>query len=153
MIESHSLHQLGKVIEMLIRTELLENIAGITDEDKKDLVHWMTYREKRPPSPSPQEIIEKIQKPSSKEKDRFSECKIRFFLNHLTLFLAKVKNEVTERQQFLEEMNSLGSSKKLKDEIEGEIVEKLREMKILQKEREKQIRALESIKSKCNSIV
>ena len=136
-----------------IRTELLENIAGITDEDKKDLVHWMTYREKRPPSPSPQEIIEKIQKPSSKEKDRFSECKIRFFLNHLTLFLVKVKNEVTERQQFLEEMNSLGSSKKLKEEIEGEIVEKLREMKVLQKEREKQIRALESIKSKCNSIV
>ena len=79
MIESHSLHQLGKVIEMLIITELLENIAGITDEDKKDLVHWMTYREKRPPSPSPQEIIEKIQKPSPKEKDRFSECKIRFF--------------------------------------------------------------------------
>ena len=50
-------------------------------------------------------------------------------------------------------MNSLGSSKKLKEEIEGEIVEKLREMKVLQKEREKQIRALESIKSKCNSIV
>ena len=76
-----------------------------------------------------------------------------FILNHLTLFLVKVKNEVTERQQFLEEMNSLGSSKKLKEEIEGEIVEKLREMKVLKKEREKQIRALESIKSKCNSIV
>ena len=47
---------------------------GITDEDKKDLVHWRAYREKRPPSPSPQEIIEKIRKPSSKEQDRFSEC-------------------------------------------------------------------------------
>ena len=53
-------------------------LVGITDEDKKDLVHWMTYREKRPPSPSPLEIIEKIQKPPSKEKDRFSECKISF---------------------------------------------------------------------------
>ena len=52
---------------------------GITDEDKKDLVHWMAYREKRPPSPSPQEIIEKIRKPSSKEKDRFSECE-KFFI-------------------------------------------------------------------------
>ena len=64
----------------------MENIVlliGITDEDKKDLVHWMTYREKRPPSPSPQEIIEKIQKPSTKEKDRFSECK-KCFIIHLT---------------------------------------------------------------------
>ena len=110
----------------------------------------MTYREKRPPSPSPQEIIEKIQKPSTKEKDRFSECK-KCFIIHLTLFLVTVKNEVTERQQFLEEMNNLGSSKKLKEEIEGEIVEKLREMKFIQKERERQIKVLEKIKSKCNS--
>ena len=62
-----------------------------------------------------------------------------------------MKNEVTERQQFLEEMNNLGSSKKLKEEIEGEIVEKLREMKFIQKERERQIKVLENIKSKCNS--
>ena len=62
-----------------------------------------------------------------------------------------MKNEVTERQQFLEEMNNLGSSKKLKEEIEGEIVEKLREMKFIQKERERQIKVLEKIKSKCNS--
>ena len=64
-----------------------------------------------------------------------------------------MKNEVTERQQFLEEMNNLGSSKKLKEEIEGEIVEKLREMKFIQKERERQIKVLENIKSKCNSAV
>ena len=50
---------------------------GITDEDKKDLVHWMAYREKRPPSPSPEQILEKMKKPvpTNKDKDRFLECK------------------------------------------------------------------------------
>ena len=60
-----------------------------------------------------------------------------------------MEGEVEERQQFLTEMNKMSNSKKLKEEIEGEIAEKLREMKFIQKERERQIRALENIKSKC----
>ena len=62
-----------------------------------------------------------------------------------------MKDEVNERQTFLEEMTKLGTSKKLKEDIEGEIAEKLREMKLIQKERERQIKALENIKSKCNA--
>ena len=27
---------------------------SVTEEDKRDLEHWMVYREPRPPSPSPQ---------------------------------------------------------------------------------------------------
>ena len=52
-------------------------VEGITDEDKKDLVHWMAYREKRPPSPSPETVLEKMkQQPNIKGKDRFLECKL-----------------------------------------------------------------------------
>ena len=43
-------------------------IRGITEADKKDLVHWMAYREKRPPSPTPDSILEKM-KSSNKESD------------------------------------------------------------------------------------
>ena len=64
-----------------------------------------------------------------------------------------MEEEVTGRQNFLEEMTKLGTSRKLKEEIEGEIAEKLREMKFIQKERERQIKALENIKSKCNTVV
>ena len=60
-----------------------------------------------------------------------------------------MEDEVEERQHFLTEMTKLRTSKKLKEEIEGEIAEKLREMKFIQKERERQIQALENIKSKC----
>ena len=63
--------------EINIRNKLL--IGGITDADKKDLVHWMAYREKRPPSPSPDFILEKIKnsKTGTDEKkiDRFVERK------------------------------------------------------------------------------
>ena len=44
-----------------------------------------------------------------------------------------------ERKQFIDEMSKIGMSSKMKEEIEGEIADKLREMKLLQKEREKQI--------------
>ena len=54
-----------------------------------------------------------------------------------------------ERKQFLEEMSKVGLSARMKQEIEGEIAGKLREMKLLRAEREKQIESLERLKSKC----
>ena len=55
-----------------------------------------------------------------------------------------------ERRQFIDEMSKVGLSRKMKEEIEGEISDKLREMKLLQREREKQIESLERLKSKCS---
>ena len=49
--------------------------SGITEEDKKDLVHWMAYRERRPPSPSPEDILQRMRKPAPRQTDRFVECK------------------------------------------------------------------------------
>ena len=54
-----------------------------------------------------------------------------------------------ERRQFIDEMSKVGLSRKMKKEIEGEIADKLREMKLLQRDREKQIESLERLKSKC----
>ena len=63
----------------LANEEYQSFIAGITEADKKDLVHWMAYREKRPPSPTPDCILEKIKstKTGTDEKkiDRFVERK------------------------------------------------------------------------------
>ena len=42
---------------MVIVMMIIDNDRNDDDhyqEDKKDLVHWMAYREPRPPSPSPQ---------------------------------------------------------------------------------------------------
>ena len=61
----------------------------------------------------------------------------------------QVEDEVIERKQFLEEMSKVGLSARMKQEIEGEIAGKLREMKLLRAEREKQIESLERLKSKC----
>ena len=61
-----------------------------------------------------------------------------------------VEKEVQERQNFLSEMSKLQSSKKLTEEIQGEIAEKLREMKVIQQEKEQQIRVLENISSRKN---
>ena len=61
-----------------------------------------------------------------------------------------VEKEVQERQNFLNEMSKLQSSKKLTEEIQGEIAEKLREMKVIQQEKEQQIRVLENISSRKN---
>ena len=44
-------------------------------------------------------------------------------------------------------MAKIGLSRKMKEEIEGEIAGKLREMKILRTDREKQIEILELIKN------
>ena len=60
-----------------------------------------------------------------------------------------VEDEVMERRQFIDEMSKVGLSRKMKKEIEGEIADKLREMKLLQRDREKQIESLERLKSKC----
>ena len=60
----------------------------------------------------------------------------------------QVEDEVIERKQFLEEMSKVGLSARMKQEIEGEIAGKLREMKILRTDREKQIESLERLKSK-----
>ena len=63
-----------------------EHCPGITEEDKKDLVHWMAYRERRPPSPSPQEILEKIRDRDSEstgQPDRFTECKFSVKIDYL----------------------------------------------------------------------
>ena len=59
-----------------------------------------------------------------------------------------MEDEVCERRRFLDEMSKIGLNFKIKQEIEGEIAEKLREMKLLQRDREKQIQTLERIKSK-----
>ena len=48
-----------------------------------------------------------------------------------------------ERKQFIDEMSKIGMSSKMKEEIEGEIAGKLREMKILRRDREKQIEILD----------
>ena len=51
-----------------------------------------------------------------------------------------------ERRQFLDEMSKVGLSRKIKDELDGEIADKLREMKLIQKNRELQIESLEKLK-------
>ena len=51
-----------------------------------------------------------------------------------------------ERRQFLDEMSKIGLSRKIKDELDGEIADKLREMKLIQKNRELQIESLEKLK-------
>ena len=59
-----------------------------------------------------------------------------------------MEEEVNERKQFIDEMSKIGISRKMKEEIEGEITDKLREMKLLRRDREKQIEILEKIKDK-----
>ena len=54
-----------------------------------------------------------------------------------------------ERKQFIEEMSKVGLSARMRQEIEGEIAGRLREMKLIRSEREKQIESLERLKSKC----
>ena len=56
---------------------------------------------------------------------------------------------MTERKQFITEMAKVGLSRKMKEEVEGEIADKLREMKLMQNNRLKQIESLERLKSKC----
>ena len=56
---------------------------------------------------------------------------------------------MTERKQFIEEMSKVGLSARMRQEIEGEIAGRLREMKLIRSEREKQIESLERLKSKC----
>ena len=51
-----------------------------------------------------------------------------------------------ERRQFLDEMSKVGLSRKIKDELDGEIADKLREKKLIQKNRELQIESLEKLK-------
>jgi len=107
----------------------------ITDSDKDDLVHWMAYRQQRPPSPSPQELLgrwrdgggEKVME----EGDRFSE----------------LVEEIEERKEFLVEMTRLGAvrDKKLQREVEGEIALKLREMRILKKEKEREFSKIDKM--------
>ena len=61
-------------------------IRGITEADKKDLVHWMAYREKRPPSPTPDSILEKMKSSNAESDgtkiDRFveRECTEKLFI-------------------------------------------------------------------------
>ena len=62
-----------------------------------------------------------------------------------------MEEQVRERKQFIDEMSKIGISRKMKDEIEGEITDKLREMKLLRRDREKQIEILEKIKNKKSS--
>ena len=56
---------------------------------------------------------------------------------------------MTEWKQFIEEMSKVGLSARMRQEIEGEIAGRLREMKLIRAEREKQIESLERLKSKC----
>ena len=56
---------------------------------------------------------------------------------------------MTGRKQFIEEMSKVGLSARMRQEIEGEIAGRLREMKLIRAEREKQIESLERLKSKC----
>ena len=58
-----------------------------------------------------------------------------------------MEDEVQQRREFIDEMAKIGLSRKMKEEIEGEIAGKLREMKILRTDREKQIEILELIKN------
>ena len=67
----------------------------------------------------------------------------------VVLFCISVEAEVTERKQFITEMAKVGLSRKMKEEVEGEIADKLREMKLMQNNRLKQIESLERLKSKC----
>ena len=67
----------------------------------------------------------------------------------IALFCISVEAEVTERKQFITEMAKVGLSRKMKEEVEGEIADKLREMKLMQNNRLKQIESLERLKSKC----
>ena len=62
-----------------------------------------------------------------------------------------MEEEVLERKHFIEEMSKIGMSRKMKEEVEGEITDKLREMKLLRRDREKQIEMLENIKNKNRS--
>ena len=62
-----------------------------------------------------------------------------------------MEEEVLERKHFIEEMSKIGMSRKMKEEVEGEITDKLREMKLLRRDREKQIEMLEKIKNKNRS--
>ena len=62
-----------------------------------------------------------------------------------------MEEEVLERKHFIEEMSKIGMSRKMKEEVEGEITDKLREMKLLRRDREKQIEMLEKIKNKNQS--
>ena len=59
-----------------------------------------------------------------------------------------MEDEVQQRREFIDEMAKIGLSRKMKEEIEGEIAGKLREMKILRRHREKQIEILEKLKNK-----
>ena len=59
-----------------------------------------------------------------------------------------MEDEVRERKQFIDEMSKIGISRKMKEEIEGEITDKLREMNLLRRDREKQIEILEKITNK-----
>ena len=115
------------------------------------MVHWMAYRERRPPSPSAEDILQRMRKPTPTETDRFVECKPGrpVLLNILSFILfPKVEEEVRERKQFIDEMSKIGISRKMKEEIEGEITDKLREMKLLRRDREKQLEILDNIKNK-----
>ena len=116
------------------------------------MVHWMAYRERRPPSPSAEDILQRMRKPTPRETDRFVECKSGLlFTRSSNILFYKVEEEVLERKQFIEEMSKIGMSRKMKEEIEGEITDKLREMKLLRRDREKQIEMLEKIKNKNRS--
>lgn len=92
----------------MIPTNEILSWEGITDEDKKDLVHWMTYREKRPPSPSPESVLEKMkQQPADSGKDRFLECEFIWKFETISLEIILVEDEVMERKQFIEEMSKV----------------------------------------------
>ena len=71
------------------------------------------------------------------------------YIHLIVLFYISVEAEVTERKQFITEMAKVGLSRKMKEEVEGEIADKLREMKLMQNNRLKQIESLERLKSKC----
>ena len=71
------------------------------------------------------------------------------YIHLIALFCISVEAEVTERKQFITEMAKVGLSRKMKEEVEGEIADKLREMKLMQNNRLKQIESLERLKSKC----
>ena len=71
------------------------------------------------------------------------------YIHLIVLFCISVEAEVTERKQFITEMAKVGLSRKMKEEVEGEIADKLREMKLMQNNRLKQIESLERLKSKC----
>ena len=58
-----------------------------------------------------------------------------------------------ERRQFLSELGRVGGvERKLKEEVEGEIAEKLREMRVIHRERERNIAGMEGIKSDTDQV-